>query len=224
MVLSLYSRGFIGHFGEMLQKLYKGIIVSLPKIALEEKKMNLKNTLCALAVVGTAVAFGCDGKNTELKNVEKLSCNETVKDLTDKTSKKAESLESNSSLGYWVDTAGNQNGMIERLESDYLGLKFQDSKEFYILTGITIDSTQFYSIGPGMEGVFSSEQELRTGYKGIGIKGKVGILRINTDGNIINAWSTSGYLSEKKWKEEKIPTFDYENLMKTRFDKYLKSE
>lgn len=120
----------------------------------------------------------------------------------------------NKAIAYFADSIGNQNGIIEGLEEDYIRMKLKSGEEFYTVT--QGPSVSFEPWSPGIYKIYTSEQELRDDYKGTGIRGPVGILKFSKEGKITDAWSTGGYISKNKWKREDIPKIDFEKVMKSR--------
>jgi len=118
----------------------------------------------------------------------------------------------NKGLEYLADSAGNQDGIVEKMEEDYLIEKIKKHKRFYILTMGPI-----YGFRPlrGMYGIYCSRDEIEEVYSQTRLKGQIGILEFDRNGNIVGAWSTWNFPYD--WKREAIPRVDYSKIMNERF-------
>jgi hypothetical protein len=95
-------------------------------------------------------------------------------------------------------------------------MKLEKSDDLYIVTQGPFGG--FAPWEPGMSKIYASEKELRDHYKGIGIRGQVGILKFNRKGDITGAYSSSGYISDNEWTAEKAPKLNIKKTMADRFD------
>lgn len=115
-------------------------------------------------------------------------------------------------FSYVADTIGNRNGKAENEEKDYvLGLLASaDSNEFYM---ITQSPESHFKLWDGILKAYESKKELEDNYRNKGVRGSVGILKIDKCGNVLGAWSSGGSdISGGKWTEERIP--EEENFLK----------
>ncbi len=119
------------------------------------------------------------------------------------------------SFNYWADSAGNQDGLGSKTEREYLELKLRGVNEFYVVTQGPSDRYRNWK-GQGTY-MYLSQEELRADYEGISIRGEVGILKVDGNGKIIGAWSSSGGgIATGEWEEESTPIINYNEEMDMR--------
>ena len=95
-------------------------------------------------------------------------------------------------LAYFADSVGNQDGVIQKQESDYLFAKLREYQQLYMVT--QSPSVNYKSFRHSQQPLFVSQEQIKEYYKGKGIRDRVGILRFDKFGNITRAWSTGGYI------------------------------
>ncbi len=118
----------------------------------------------------------------------------------------------NHTLDYIADSIGNQDGIVQDQEKRDLNETLKGSNEFYVLNH---SYSRLWANGEDKK-VYSSEEELREAYKGLGIRGGVNILRFDKGGKMTGAWLVWGYISDNPWQPIEKPKWedsDYLSLL-----------
>jgi len=124
-------------------------------------------------------------------------------------------IRGNSSLEYFADGVGNQNGKVEALEADYMKEKFEKSDTLFVCTATP---TSFYS---GMKKIYASFADAWKYWCENPVRGPQAIVGFDKEGKITEAYRIGDGFSVHKVFN--LPDIDYKRVMENRLKKYIES-
>ena len=125
------------------------------------------------------------------------------------------SEKNNDQLSYFADFAGNRNGTADSTEIENLSKMLKENGCVYVLTQGPSAHYEPWSLSNKL---YSSKKALKNDHNKSGTRGLVGILRINSNGNVDSAWCSGGNISKNPWIQDSIPNINYNYFKNKQFE------